>query len=241
MKKLYKANIFHKRYHPRVNKFNYGGYYIKFSVDHIDQLRGPIFGVNSFNLFSFYESDHGYKDIRSLRQWAEDILTAGGLERPDEIYLQTFPRILGYVFNPVSFWYCYKKGKQIAIICEVNNTFGESHNYLLNKNKMGLPKEFHVSPFYPVEGHYEFDFSKNDMAVINYFQGSQLELVTYIKGDEVKWSLTSLIKLFISYPLYTFMVVFLIHYQALKLFFKKCKFYTKPDKGPKEITYELNN
>ena len=152
MKSLFKASIYHKRFFPKSNEFRYSGFYIKFSIDRLNSLKSFLFSVNKFNLFSFYEKDHGYRDGSQLDAWVRDTLGEAGLNNFDgKIILQTFPRVLGYVFNPVSFWYCYSNDKLTAVICEVNNTFGESHSYVIknqNNNNVTLPKEFHVSPFY---------------------------------------------------------------------------------------------
>ena len=137
MKSLFRAKIFHKRFLPQVNKFTYSGFYIKFSLENLQELESLLFSVNKFNLFSFYEKDHGYRDGTSLEVWANDILCKAGINNfSGSVVLQAFPRVIGYVFNPVCFWYCYDKDKLVAIICEVNNTFGESHNYVINKVQM---------------------------------------------------------------------------------------------------------
>lgn len=243
MKALYRANIYHKRFTPKENEFSYGGYYMKFSLNEMQSLKSLFFSVNRFNLFSFYEKDHGYRDGSSLTKWAQNILLNSGIKNFEgEIVLQTFPRVLGYVFNPVSFWYCYEENKLVAIICEVNNTFGESHNYVLLNDPLNrvnfLSKHFHVSPFYDIKGGYYFDFRKDDKVIINYHFDDCLQLTTSISGREIHFSDKNLVKLFFHYPLYTIFIVFLIHYQALKLYMKKIKFYSKPEKEKNEVTYE---
>ena len=243
MKSLYKAKIFHKRFFPRVNKFAYSGFYMKFSLEKIKELDSLLFSVNKFNLFSFYEKDHGYKDGSSLEIWAKDILEKAGIKNFfGNFVLQTFPRIIGYVFNPVCFWYCYDEDKLIAIICAVNNTFGESHNYVIkleeDKTSYTLPKEFHVSPFYDINGKYKFDFSKNNNVKIDYYFDKRLQLCTGINGIEIPWNDLNLLKIFIQHPLFTVFVIILIHYQALKLFFKKNKYFSKPIKLSKDVTYD---
>lgn len=243
MKALYKATIYHKRFFPRVNEFTYSGFYIKFSLNEMAKLRSRLFGVNSFNLFSFYEKDHGRRDGSSLVIWAQDILDQAGIKNfKGEIVLHTFPRVLGYVFNPVSFWYCYDGEKLLAVICEVNNTFGESHNYVLTQdpahNVNYLNKHFHVSPFYQVRGNYQFDFRESDAVCINYYLDNHLQLATSIAGKEIPFTDKNLFKLFFKYPFYTILIVVLIHYQALKLFLKKITFYSKPEKEKREVTYE---
>ena len=242
MKSLFKASIFHKRFFPKTNKFRYSGFYIKFSIDSLQTLKSLLFSVNSFNLFSFYEKDHGYKDGSPINKWAIDTLGKAGVTDFDgKIFLQTFPRVLGYVFNPVSFWYCYKHDKLTAVICEVNNTFGETHSYVIknqNNNNVTLPKEFHVSPFYDIKGDYEFDFQKNNFVKINYYFDNKLQLITSISGENISWNDFNLFKIFVSHPFYTIFVIFFIHCQAIKLFVKKNKFFPKPEKLSPNITYE---
>jgi hypothetical protein len=226
-----------------VNKFTYSGFYIRFSLEKLNELNSLLFGVNTFNLFSFYEKDHGYRDGSSLEIWANDILGTAGINNfSGSIVLQAFPRIIGYVFNPVCFWYCYDGDKLIAIICEVNNTFGESHSYVIkqggDQTTYTLPKEFHVSPFYDINGEYKFDFTKNNTVKIDYYLDKKLQLCTGISGEEIPWNDLNLLKTFFQYPFYTVLVIILIHYQALKLFFKKNKYFSKPIKLRKDVTYD---
>ena len=242
MKSLFEASIYHKRFYPKANKFRYSGFYIKFSIDSLQSLKSRLFSVNRFNLFSFYEKDHGYRDGSQLDAWVRDTLGEAGLTNFDgKIILQTFPRVLGYVFNPVSFWYCYRHDELAAVICEVNNTFGESHSYVITNqinNTVTLPKEFHVSPFYDIKGDYEFDFQKNNFVKINYYFDNKLQLITSISGENICWNDFNLFKIFVRHPLYTIFVIFFIHYQAIKLFVKKNKYFPKPEKLPHNITYE---
>lgn len=243
MKKLYRASIYHKRFLPRLNEFIYNGFYIKFDLRKKAELNSLLFSVNSFNIFSFYDKDHGDRDGSSLQEWANDKLRKAGVnDFRGHFEVQTFPRVLGHVFNPVSFWYCIENGETRAIICEVNNTFGESHNYVLSNNPsqrcIKTKKEFHVSPFYPVDGYYHFDFTIENRVGIDFINESELQLRTFIKGSEIEWKTKNLVKLFCLYPVYSLMVLFLIHYQAIKLFVKNIKFYSKPVKKAKEVTYE---
>ena len=244
MKSLFKASIYHKRLFPKANNFRYSGFYIKFSIDNLQNLKSLLFSVNRFNLFSFYEKDHGYRDGSPINKWARDTLGKAGVTDFDgKIFLQTFPRVLGYVFNPVSFWYCYKHDKLTAVICEVNNTFGESHSYVIanqNNKNATLPKEFHVSPFYDMKGDYEFDFQKNNFVKINYYFDNKLQLITSINGENISWNDFNLFKIFVRHPFYTIFVILFIHYQAIKLFVKKNKYFPKPEKLKNNITYEKN-
>ncbi len=246
MRKLFKAHIYHKRFLPTINEFIYGGFFIQFSLSEMNELKSKLFGVNSFNLFSFYTKDHGDRIGGNLQEWAKKTLKEAGVSSFNgKIVLQTFPRVLGYVFNPVSFWFCYEEEEVLAIICQVNNTFGESHSYVLkNKpchNKKTLKKKFHVSPFYDVKGDYEFDFTTKNIAKIIYKDDGVTQLITSIKGTSIHWSDLSLLRLFFQFPLYTLFVIFAVHYQALKLFIKKNKFYTKPEKPINGVSYEQTN
>ena len=128
------SKVFHKRYSPKINKFNYSTYYIILDMlKPLNQHKTKIFSFNKMNLFSFYDKDHGYRNNSHSVEWAKNILNKNSLLF-DSIKLITMPRILGYLFNPVSFWVCYKNEKIISIIVEVNNTFKETHSYLCHKN-----------------------------------------------------------------------------------------------------------
>jgi DUF1365 family protein len=243
MRHLYTAYIFHKRHHPKTHCFEHRGFYILVDIDDLENLESLLFSYNRFNLFSFFDKDHGDRLGGNLRAWALDKLERSGVnDFNGEILLQTFPRVLGHVFNPVSFWFCKSSDKIIAIICEVNNTFGESHCYVLtdrpDENIHQIHKEFHVSPFYDVQGYYQFDFTMNNLARINFFIENELQLNTFIKGEEICWNSFNFLKLFIKFPIYSFTILFNIHFQALKLFLKRIKFHSKPEGKHREVTYE---
>ena len=161
------------------------------------------------------------------------------------------PRILGYVFNPVSFWFCVDENENlIAVLAEVNNTFGENHNYLVfNKDHSPIldsqwfkaKKEFHVSPFLPVKGNYQFRFifnEKNCAAWVDYsIEETKKHLLTSVIAENKTFCDASLLKAFFAIPLMTFKVVFLIHWQALKIISKKIKYIKKPKKFDHNITF----
>jgi len=170
----------------------------------------------------------------------------------DQIFLQTIPKMFGYVFNPVSFWYCIKDGVLSAVLCEVANTFGEKHYYWLYQNGENLNnqwlvarKNFHVSPFFPIEGFYKFrfKFDKNNIHVdIQHFDDQgHIKLTTWINGKILAIKDFSLLRLILRFGWFTPMVMIKIHYQALKLFFKKVTFFKKPQPPIKEITHESSN
>ena len=207
-----------------------------------------VFGINKFNIFSFYDKDHGAKDSSKSVNWAINLLTKNHLQY-DNIKLITMPRILGYLFNPVSFWLAYNDHKLICVISEVNNTFGETHSYICHKSGEQITdicwfeaeKVFHVSPFYQRQGRYKFNFQipiisdsnlesthSKTQIIINYYDDNKLQLSTAITAINKPLSSKNLIKEFIRAPLLTLKVIVLIHYQAIKIVAKKIKYVPKP-------------
>jgi DUF1365 family protein len=233
--KIFKGKVFHKRITPVLHHFTYKSYFLKLSLNELSSLENAFFSINRFNLFSFHTSDHGYKDQRSLQDFAKNILTEQGFESNfDDIILQTTPRILGHVFNPVSFWYVVKNNKVFAIIAEVNNTFSETFSYVINPQdkleKKARTKKMQVSPFNQIKGHYTFhflnveDYQKVD---INYFVSDQLLLHASVNGHAEEWNAKNFLRLFFNNPLQNFLTLVFIHYQALRLYLKKIPFYGK--------------
>ncbi len=222
--------VWHGRLKPFKHSFRYKVFYMKFPLSQLGQLSSTLFSINQFNLFSFYYSDYLDGKSHNLDQSIREYARAAGLKAEGEICLQTFPRILGYVFNPVSFWEFYKKdGTLEGILAEVNNTFGDRHFYLINGSTAICLKEFHVSPFFDRKGFYQFQFAPQKTS-IDYYENADSCLfkssVTELKSHE--FSTVRLLKLFFSYPLMNLMVMVRIHWQALKLFLKKATFYKRP-------------
>lgn len=162
----------------------------------------------------------------------------------DEIYLQTIPKMFGYVFNPVSFWYCYKNKNLDAVLCEVNNTFGDRHFYFVkldqNLQSEQIKKVFHVSPFFPIEGHYEFKFDLSEfksMAQIDYFDKEKNKvLVTQISLNLSPFDSSQGWRLLFVYGWMTPLIVLRIHFLALKLWLKRKKFFRRPQSPIAEVT-----
>lgn len=231
---LYKAKIYHTRFSPVKNSFTYKGFYLSFWLDELENKASlPFFSWNKFNLFSFYERDHGDKlGVLSLRSWVLKQLEKANIKDfKGRIQLVTLPRMFGYVFNPVSFWYCYEGENLTAVVAEVNNTFGETHSYVvkepLSNVEKPMKKAFHVSPFYPVEGIYKFNFSEENHVIIKY-TSEEGEFIAGMVGDPQRMSRFLIPKICFSYPFYTLWIVILIHFQAFKLFIKKVPFFKKP-------------
>ncbi len=243
------GQVIHQRYSPQ-NRFKYPTFYLRIpmrsrGVD-ANLLKNQGIGDNSFSWISFYDQDHGDKILQSL-EWVEHLLKMNGCSEIDgEIWLHTFPRVFGYVFNPVSFWFCHaSNGGLKAIVAEVNNTFGERHAYLLQSpssaniswgQELSTKKIFHVSPFFDVVGHYRFRFMKQEGCVvhpkfvsrIDYFQNDQHSLMTSVSGSEFILNSSSKMRAILSFPFLTLSVILKIHWQAFKLWIKGAKFYKKP-------------
>lgn len=238
------ARVMHSRTLPKRNRFSYGVYYIAVPLDAIeDGSLNTHLALNRFGLHSFYTRDHGYRDGSPLRRWAEDTLSAYNLPRPEQVTLVCMPRVLGYVFNPVSFWLCRDAGNTTyAIICEVNNTFGETHSYVCARpdnqavdagDWIAAPKRFHVSPYLRREGRYgfRFDITDNHCAIrVDYINAEQRKtLATSLNGSFADLSGRELLKAFLGNPLVTVKTISMIHFQAFRLALKRIRYIPKPE------------
>lgn len=242
------ATVMHKRLRPKINKFSYKVYYLVLPLEKITNNNLKDIAHNKFSFISFHNKDHGFRDATDLRKWAEAIHSAHKVKCPKNFTLICMPRILGYVFNPVSFWLGYNDcGDVETLIYEVNNTFGETHSYLCSKNDedknnwLYSKKNLHVSPFFKTEGFYKFRFqvSLGLKMQINYFIENELQLCTNLKGTPMPLTRRNLILNALRTPMLSFKVIFLIHYQAIKLLFKQAKFNSKPSAPKKTSTKNL--
>ena len=245
---ILRAKLFHKRITPSVNQFTYKIFYICFSVDNIKNINSKLLSHNKFNLFSIFNKDYGPRDGSCLNNWIKSIISKNNISNIDKIYLMTHPKIFGFGFNPVSFWFCIDKNdKLIAVLAEVNNTFKEHHFYLVKKDDLSeiksnewlsAKKEFHVSPFYNVSGSYQFRFkySKNNIAAyINYFDNNKT-LITSVAAKNIDLNDVNLIKIIFEIPYMFAKVITLIHWQAIKLLLKGNKYISKPKQKQNKLT-----
>jgi DUF1365 family protein len=231
---IYTAKVMHKRLFPKVNQFTYGVYYLALPL--------PTKSIPS-RLLSFHNKDHGTRESDDVSEWAKTILKTYGVDAHiAKITLITMPRVLGYVFNPVSFFMCLDKDNQLrAVICEVHNTFGEQHSYLCARPDhapishdewLEAEKLFHVSPFLPRNGHYKFRFalSKEGLGIwIDYYDVEQnKQLLTSLTGKFSPLDAKALNHVFWTHPLVTLKVIMLIHWQAIKLTSKGIRYISKP-------------
>jgi DUF1365 family protein len=240
----------HKRMRPRIHGFRYKVYYLCFALSDIQKLANRFLSFEKWNLLGFYRRDHGSRDGCDLDAWMRAILRDHHFTEADgDIVLLTLPRILGYVFNPVSFWFCFDRdGGLRAVLSEVSNTFGEHHSYLSFHDDhraiapadwLRAEKVFHVSPFLDVKGYYMFRFTCTDKQVaahVNHYDDQGLLLATSVSGSLQPLSSSSAIKAFLRYPLMTFKVIVLIHFEAIRLVSKGIRYFYKPEPPVQEVT-----
>lgn len=248
---VYAGEVMHQRFFSASYRFRYRVFSLLLDIDAIDRAAASswLFSRNRFNLLSFHDRDHLPEGSDDLRGWAEAVLARAGVHAPSpRIRLLCFPRVLGWVFNPLSLWYCEDAdGTPVAVIAEVRNTFGERHCYLL-KPREGAddwplrqyhPKDFHVSPFIQMDAGYEFRLSRPNEAlriVIREFQDDRLMLVATQTGQRRPLRTRELLAQTLRVPMQTLKVLVAIHWQALKIWLKGEQFHRKPEPPLEEVS-----
>jgi len=240
---LYHTRIFHRRRRPKAHKLQYGAFYMLLDLDELDTLHRRLkwFSYNSFNVFSFHDSDHGPGTNQPLRPWVEHHLEQAGIDLAGgRIELLCLPRILGYVFNPISVYYCYHhNGELQAVIYQVSNTFGQRHSYLFTLDeqtgaviKHDCDKRFYVSPFMDVSGRYQFSMRRPTSELYLHIRQADEHgpmLDAWINGNKRLISDRSLLQCLLRYPLLTLKVIGGIHWEALKLWRKGLGIHARPN------------
>lgn len=240
------GHVWHTRLRPRQHRFVVPTFFLLLPMRTLRQHPGTA-GALAWNrpgALAFRDADHG--DGRSAQQggalaWLDQLLHGEGItDAQGEAWLHCYPRVLGYSFKPVSFWYCHRAdGSLRAIVAEVNNTFGERHAYVLDHASYGRSlaarKAFHVSPFCAVEGGYRFTFRRNGAdglqatrVRIDYHDAQGPLLLTGIAGQLQPLTAASRRQALWRYPLMTLGVVLRIHWHGLLLWLKRVPFHSKP-------------
>ena len=248
---IYNGTVIHKRFKPKEHFFKYSVFSFLIDLAELNHLNKKIkfFSYNKFNLLSFYEKDHGNRDGSSLIKWVKKNLNDNNINSEDvNIKLLCYPRILGYVFNPLSVFYIYNiYGKLICILYEVKNTFGEQHTYIFkvegdkNLYQHNCSKKFHVSPFIEMNCKYFFRLLKPGekiSVIIDQYQADEKILYASQDGKRVDFNSKELIKSYIKHPLMTFKIISAIHFEAFKLWIKGIKYVRKKLKIKNNITIE---
>ena len=248
---IYNGEVTHTRFKPVRHFLKYKTFSLLIDLDEINILDKSIgiFSHNKFNIFSFYDKDHGDRDGGNLKDWVISNLKKFRIkENITNIKLLCYPRILGYVFNPLSIFYCYEKDKLVAIFYEVKNTFNEQHTYIFKiKNNEEIiqkcRKKFYVSPFMDMETFYNFKLiNPNDKlsVFIKQTDANGTILTATQTGDKKEFSYKQLAINFLMYPLMTIKIISSIHYEAL-LLWKKGAIYRKRDvKLKNNLSFEEN-
>lgn len=236
---FYEGQVMHQRFLPKKHRFTYRVFSLFINLDELDEKR-RFFSRNRFNVLSFYDKDHGARDGSDVKTWAVQQFqqsTFGWDGGP--IYLLCFPRLWGYVFNPLAIYYAFNKdGSLNAILYQVSNTFGESHVYLLPAEQVGAKvknsckKDFHVSPFLGMD--YRYDFTLNvpgeKLAVtIDEWGKDGRTLVAAQHGHRRMFTARECLRLVLRHPLMTLKVMAAIHFEALRLWLKGIKIHPHPD------------
>lgn len=274
---IYTGKLKHKREKPRRNAFQYNIYFMYLDLDELEDLEKKFFffSLNKWNIFSFYDKDHfkfiNYEPSSKLKISKEKVkydsqkyLKKNTRERIgimieelglgfklSKVYILTNLRNFGYIFNPVSFYYCFNEnGKLKAMFSEVNNTFHDQKMFYIpiedSDQELFTSKQsknFYISPFTSLENvlHWTFNLPGEKIKIyINSVKDGQAELMTKMEGNRKKITNAGLMFLVLRYPMYTMMVIIRIHWQALKLWWKKVPF-NKKDSSDEIIIKNINN
>ena len=248
---IYIGSVIHKRFKPKKHFFKYNVFSLFLDLDEINELDQKIlfFSYNKFNILSFFDKDHGHRDGSSIKNWLIHILKKKNISTTNiKIKILCYPRIFGYVFNPLSIFFIYDADSNpIAILYEVKNTFGEQHTYVFKidiKNKQILnncKKKFYVSPFMDLESKYFFKVlipNERLSVIIDQRDKEGKLLFASQDGERVKLSSKNLLKSYLKHPLMTLKIISAIHYEALKLWMKGIKLVKKNLKIKNNTSYE---
>ena len=248
---IYIGNVIHKRFKPKIHFFKYKVFSILLDISEIDILDKSlkIFSYNKFNIVSFYDADHGPRDGTSIKEWVIKNLNDNRINTENiKIKLLCYPRIFGYVFNPLSVFFIYNKNsKLISISYEVKNTFGEQHTYIFktkeNENyiKHTCKKKFHVSPFIEMDCTYFFKIlkpSEKISVIIDQYDEEGKLLYASQDGDRIEFNNKNLVLSYLRHPFMTFKIIVAIHFEAFKLWTKGIKFVKKRLKIKNNISIE---
>ena len=246
---IYNGYVSHTRFKPVKHSLKYNTFSLFIDLDEIENLskNNFIFSFNKFNIFSFFNKDHGDRDGLCLKNWVLNKLKKFDINKNiNNIKLLCYPRVFGYVFNPLSIFYCYENKNLRAIMYEVKNTFNEQHTYIFkvksnNEISQKCKKKFYVSPFMDMETQYEFKLlnpDENLSVLIKQSDKDGIVLTAVQKGVKKEFNMKQLLVNFVLYPLMTLKIIGAIHYEALRLWKKGAKYRSRDNKIKNNLSYE---
>lgn len=237
---LFLGETVHERSQPFMHRFRYSIAMMMLDLDRLEAAGrlSRLFSVGRFNLFSFRERDHGPRDGSPLKAWAlERLAAAGADEGATRVRLLCSPRVLGYVFNPISLYLAENAdGELIAVIYQVHNTFGDAHAYVAPLDR-GAParhsaeKRFHVSPFFPVSGRYDFTLRSGEdrlSLVINKVEEGGKDFLATMQLRARPVTSGNLARLFLAQPFSTLKTILAIHWEAVRLLIRGARYHRRP-------------
>lgn len=253
---LYIGKVMHQRMQGPAYRFEYRVFSLLIDLDDFELNFTGLrwLSANHFNLFSVNERDLGARQKgTSLRGWINEACANEGIDiTQGRVLINTYPRVLGYQFNPLNVWYCFdREDRLVAIDCEVSNTFGEFHHYLMHDqgNVLDDPfrgqadKVFHVSPFLDMDMRYHFRINNPAERLSVVIRetalnetGEQLTLVATHHAHRATLSDARLWREALKIPFLTFKIISLIHWHALKIWLKGGIFHQSPPKPSSEIS-----
>jgi cyclopropane-fatty-acyl-phospholipid synthase len=244
MSYIYTGYISHSREGEKNNTFKYPTYTYAFDLDELEKMQITLFGYNRFNIVSLWDQDYLLDEQGSIKTKLIKILASQGIDGVDKVVLVTSPRLLNYIFNPMSCYYCFDKDQKMkCVVVEVNNTFRDKHIYIADQLLTPLPdgfighfkfyKAFHVSPFYNMKGEYECllgDINQNLNIHIRFKNENNAVLHAHLFSNSKKLLNTqNLIKTLLKYPITAWLTMPRILFQAAKLYYiKKLSVNTRP-------------
>jgi DUF1365 family protein len=245
---LYVGAVMHRRMAPRRHRLRYRAFWLLIDLDQprpLDRLH--LFSRNRLNLVSFHDADHGDGSERSVRAYVERTLAEHAIDWDGgRVTLLCMPRILGYVFNPLSIYFCYRRdGSLAALLYEVRNTFGQMHSYLLPVVtntplvRQRCAKTFYVSPFLGMDLTYDFRVTPPAEKVSVVVSAGDLRgpiLIASLAAERRNLSDRSLLLAVLTHPLLTLKVIGAIHWEALKIWWKGIRFQPRPPAPAHPVT-----
>lgn len=251
---LYTGTVMHRRTRPSKHRLTYRVFSVLIDLDELASLDQDLhgFGHNRFALVSFHDKDHGPGTGEPLRPWVDSILADAGINTDGgPIRLLCYPRMMGYAFNPLANYFCYRPdGTLAAVLHEVSNTFGQRHCYLFEANGDGdlvrhsVKKCFYVSPFIDMDMMYNFRIKPpSDKVAVAIHETDQDGTLLFASFSGARQTLApwTMVKTFLAYPLMTLKVIGGIHWEALKLWRKGVPLVERPEPPASMVTFSSSN